>query len=39
MFETPTDIRTRDAFRAAHDARASAVKEFWQWLSGSKSSK
>ena len=39
MFESPTNIRTRDAIRAAHDARANAVKGFWQWLSGSKSSK
>jgi hypothetical protein len=38
MIETPTDARTRDAYRAAHEARAEAVKDFISWITkGSRS--
>lgn len=32
MIETPTDTRTRDAYRAAHEARAEAMSDFFRWL-------
>lgn len=34
MIETPTDTRTRDAYRAAHEARAEAMTEFFRWVTG-----
>ena len=36
MIETATNARTRDAFHAAHEARAQAMREFWGWLTGPK---
>lgn len=35
MIETATDRRTRDAYRAAHEARADAMKELWTWITRS----
>ena len=32
MFETATDAKMRDAYRAAHEARAEAIHEFFAWL-------
>ena len=34
MIETPTNIRARDAYRAAHEARAEAMTEFFRWVTG-----
>jgi len=33
MIEQATDIRTRDAYRAAHAARAEALRGMMRWLS------
>jgi len=38
MIETATNARTRDAYRAAHEARAEAMVDFWKWIRGSKTS-
>ncbi len=32
MIEAPTTARTRDAIRAAHQARSDALKEIWRWF-------
>ncbi len=38
MIETPTNTRTRDAYRAAHEARAEAMNDFFTWITrGSRS--
>ena len=34
MIETATDTRTRDAYRAAHEARAEAMPHFFRWVTG-----
>lgn len=34
MFETATDNRTRDAYRAAHEARGRVFAELWQMIAG-----
>ncbi len=39
MIEAPTNVRTQDAMRAAHEARSEALKEMWRWLTGPHSSK
>lgn len=39
MIEVATNARTRDAIRAAHDARSDALKGFWNWMRGTHSSK
>lgn len=39
MIEASTDARTRDAIRAAHDARGDVLKEFWHWIRYPHSSK
>lgn len=38
MIEANTNTRTRDAYRAAHEARGEAMKEFWAWLTHAKPS-
>jgi len=32
MFETATDTRTRDAYRQAHAARGTAMRDLWRWM-------
>ncbi|MFD1157746.1 hypothetical protein [Roseovarius aestuarii] len=32
MIEAPSNARTRDAIRAAHQARSDALKEIWRWF-------
>jgi len=38
VIEVASDIRTQDAYRAAHEARAAAVRDFWSWIKGGKTS-
>jgi len=38
MIEVASDKRTRDAYRAAHDARGEALGRIWARLTGQKSS-
>ncbi len=35
MIETAPNARTRDAYRAAHEARAEAMKDFFRWVTRS----
>ena len=35
MIEVATDTRTKEAFRAAHDARGQALNDLWAWLTKS----
>lgn len=32
MFEAPTEARIRDAYRAGHQARSDALREFLRWM-------
>jgi hypothetical protein len=32
MFEIASDRRSRDAIRAAHEARGAAVRAAWRWI-------
>lgn len=38
MFETATDKQLRDAYRAAHEARAEAITDFFSWMRGKRNS-
>lgn len=37
MIEASTSARTRDAMRAAHEARSDMLREIWRWISKSHS--
>jgi hypothetical protein len=36
MIEAPTDKRTRDAYRAAHDARGAALRHILRRVTGAR---